>query len=182
MHRIRSAFTLIELVVAITVGAILLLNARALMNQLAEAAHRLRLHTATAEEAAAREQELRDLLANAEVGVPGSQPFVGTGDSATFSSWCQSPAGWLERCSVVLSVDSVVAPPGFTRRSLVVHVGQKQDVVMTRPARSARLRYLNSAGDGGQWYSQWTAGIRAPLAIGVLMDRDTTFVRVGGVP
>jgi len=178
----RKAFTLIEIVVAITVGAMILLGASGVMNQLADAARRLHLYAAATDRAANRERDLRELLANVEVGTPGSQPFVGNADSATFSSWCHTPGGWLERCSVILSIECMETTPGSASQSLVVHVGARRDVVMTRYARSARLRYLNGAADGGQWYVQWTAGIRAPLAIGVIMDRDTTFVRVGGIP
>lgn len=182
MHPIRSAFTLIEVLVAITIGAIVLLGARDVMGQLADAVHRLRLQATTLERTANSERDLRDVMANVEVGVPGSEPFVGNADSAIFSAWCGMPGGWVERCSVALTIESAVVDSGYARWSLLARFGGRRDLVFTRVARSVRLLYLNSAAYGGQWYTRWTAGIRAPLAIGIVMDRDTMFVRVGGVP
>ena len=55
---------------------------------------------------------------------------------------------------------------------LVAHLPEGQSRVLARGFRQGELRYLNSAASGGQWFRQWGRGITAPLAIGVILERD----------
>jgi hypothetical protein len=41
------------------------------------------------------------------------------------------------------------------------------------------LRYLKDASTRGTWFRSWGTGISAPIAIGVIVDRDTLILRIG---
>lgn len=176
----HNGFALIELVVALVIGAMVLLGARDVLVQLAATAHTVQRRGRDADRTANRERVLRELLANVEVGTSDAQPFAGTADSAMFSSWCAVPAGWLRRCAVVLALALRDSGQDQRHRALVARVdGRRIDLggAMTH----GRLLYLASAGNGGQWFDRWSGGVSAPLAIGIIEDDDTVIVRIGGI-
>lgn len=174
----HRGFTLIEVLVALVVGAIVLLGAHRILAILADQAHALTRHEADVDQNANGERTLRDLVGQLELGSPGTIPFTGSQDTVQFSSWCESPAGWLERCQVMLSFvargDSQV---------LRAQLGTTQSFDLIRGLSAGGFRYLESAAGGGQWFQRWGTGITSPLGIGVLLARgdtvDTMLVRIG---
>ncbi|MGH7647953.1 MAG: prepilin-type N-terminal cleavage/methylation domain-containing protein [Gemmatimonadaceae bacterium] len=174
----RSAFTLIEVLVALMVGAIVLLGAHRVLAILTDEAHALKRRAADTDRAANGERLLRDIVGQLEVGSPGTVPFSGSLDTVRFSSWCESPAGWLERCAVTLSF----APRG-DRVQLRAQLGAQPPLDVLDGLTSGSFRYLESAAAGGQWFQRWGTGITAPLGIGIVAARgdtvDTLLVRIG---
>ena len=41
------------------------------------------------------------------------------------------------------------------------------------------ILYLRDAAEGGAWVTSWGASVTAPQALGIVVDGDTTIVRVG---
>lgn len=171
-HR-RRGFTLVEIVVALLVSAVVVLGARMLLEQLGDSTSRTVGNAARGDRDANGEQLLRDLVRRLEVGTPGAARFAGEPDSASFSSWCDVPAGWQERCVVVIRVHP--SPIGTTLSLSATGIGSQQ----IRAAAQIELRYLDDAAAGGRWFRSWGAGITAPLAIGLLTGSDTTILRIG---
>lgn len=173
-----SGFTVIEVLVALVVGAMVLLGAHRILSILSDQAHVLTRHAAEVDQNANGERMLRDLVGQLEVGSPGTIPFAGSADTVQFSSWCASPAGWLEQCQVTLSF-AVRGEQEVLRAQL--GAGQHFDLIQGFSAGA--FRYLESAAAGGQWFQRWGAGITSPLGIGVLLARgdtvDTMLVRIG---
>ncbi|HKV50231.1 MAG TPA: prepilin-type N-terminal cleavage/methylation domain-containing protein [Gemmatimonadaceae bacterium] len=174
----RSGFTLIEVLVALVVGAIVLAGAHQVLAILTDQAHALTRRAAEGDREANGERTLRALVGQLELGSPGTIPFSGTPDTVRFSSWCEAPAGWLERCPVTLSF----AADG-DHETLRAEVGAQPPLELVSGFRRGTFRYLESAAAGGQWFQQWGTGITAPLGIGVVLVRDhsvdTMLVRIG---
>ena len=52
-------------------------------------------------------------------------------------------------------------------------------VILLRGFARGSFRYLENAENGVTWQRVWGRGVSAPLAIGVILDRDTLIVPVG---
>ena len=170
----RAGFTLVELMVALVVSAVVVLGARTLLEQLGESAHRTIAAAARADRAANGERLLRDLVGRLEVGTSDATRFAGEPATASFSSWCDVPSGWQERCSVTL-----VATNAEGRASLAARLEPGDSVTVLVRDAPIELRYLDDPRAGGRWFTSWGAGITAPLAIGVISGGDTMIVRIG---
>jgi hypothetical protein len=163
-------------VIALALGGVVLLGAHALVVALADEAQRLPEDAAVSDREANGERLLRALVGRLEVGTSQVAQFSGEPTTARFTTWCDTPAGWLERCNVVLAIDSL----GPGERALVARFPDGgQTVLMRRGVQAGGLRYLNSAANGGEWFRTWGRGITAPIAIGVLLPHDTLIVRIG---
>jgi hypothetical protein len=52
-------------------------------------------------------------------------------------------------------------------------------VIIADNFEQGALRYLSAASGGGVWFHAWGQGITAPLAIGIVLDGDTTILPIG---
>jgi prepilin-type N-terminal cleavage/methylation domain-containing protein len=176
----RHAFTLVEVLAALTIGALVLLAARALVTQLAESTRASLRHSAKEDSRANGERLARALAGRIQVIGDGASRFVGADHEARFSSWCNVPTGWQEPCVVTLAVvtDSQSADTQLTISSV-----ETGPIVVRHGMSHATLIYLSSAREGGEWVQAWRTDDRAPLAIGVVHDDgavpDTLFLRIG---
>jgi prepilin-type N-terminal cleavage/methylation domain-containing protein len=163
----RRGFTIIELMVALTLSATFLLAGRALIEQVAEIGDTIGTNSAVADSVRAHARSLRAIVRNIDVA-SDSTNFSGDSRTAKFISWCTGRDIVRERCAVTLTIDSVV--------TLTDSSGY---VVLLRDTVPGVLRYLADARDGGHWYRSWGAGTLAPLAIGIVFRTDTTVLRIG---
>ncbi len=173
-HRPRAGFTLVEVIVAISLSALVMLGARLLLDGLGEDAHRIANHARTADRDANAEHVLRSLFARLELGTDAAGYFSGDERVTRFTTWCDRPPGWLERCRAAVAFDS-----SGGQLALVAVVSTGEITPLRTGFRSGTLRYLTDASNGGSWFRSWGAGITAPLAVGVIIDGDTTIVRIG---
>jgi hypothetical protein len=163
-------------VIALALGGVVLLGAHALLAELADEAQRLSQDAAVSDREENGERLLRALVGRLEVGTGQMAQFSGEPTAARFTTWCDVPSGWLERCDVVLAIDSL----GPDERALVARYPDAGQTVLLRGVvQPGGLRYLNSAADGGEWFRTWARGITAPIAIGVLFPHDTLIIRIG---
>lgn len=170
----RPGFTLVEVMVALTVSAIVLLGARMLLEQLGDNASRTVAAAGRADGEANGERLLRDLAGRLEVGTDGVAQFSGEATGTRFSSWCDVPSGWQERCAVTVAVRNEQE-----RASLVATLAGGDSIVVLSRTQPIELRYLDDPRAGGRWFTSWGAGITAPLAFAVISGRDTMIVRIG---
>ncbi len=171
----RAAFTLVEVMVALVVGAVVVLGARMLLEQLGDSASRTVAAAARADREANGERMLRDLAGRLEVGTDRSAQFSGEPNATHFSSWCDTPSGWQERCAVTL----VVAEHGGHYALVAEFGGGGDSLTLLTRSEPIALRYLDDPRAGGRWFTSWGAGITAPLAFAVISGRDTIVVRIG---
>jgi prepilin-type N-terminal cleavage/methylation domain-containing protein len=170
----RRGFTLVEVLVALVLAALVILGARGLLAGLSDSAARISRVARAADADANAERTLRALVGRLEIGTPDAGLFTGDVRSAAFTSWCDTRFGWQERCRVTLTADSA-----GEMRSLVARLSTGERLVLRRAVRELSFRYLADAATGGAWTQRWGAGLTAPVAIGVVVDGDTLIVRVG---
>jgi len=161
-------------VVALTVGGLLLLGARRLLEELGDDAHRISLAAAAIDGDANAERALRSLVGAIEVTPDSTRTFAGDERAAHFTTWCDVPAGWQERCAVTLAIVAASDAP-----TLTATLSTGETLVLRHGFRAGALRYLNDASEGGTWFRTWGTSITAPLALGIVLDRDTLLVRIG---
>ena len=166
--------TLIEVMVALLVSGIVLLGARLILDALTDQALRITDSAVVADREANGDRVLRGLAERLEVGTARGTEFAGDPATATFTSWCEVPAGWLERCAVTLAIQH-----DSTALALVARTSRGDSIVLRRGFRQGAIRYLETPANGGSWIRVWGAGITAPVAFGVILDRDTLIVRIG---
>jgi len=172
--RCRNGFTLIEILVALVIGAIVIAGAHDILDALTNTANAAQLGAVNADDSANGDELLHALTGRLDLATPGAKPFFGSERITAFSSWCEVPRGWLESCSVVLAFDTA-----FGKAALVARINDSTRVVLLRGLTSGSFRYLESAANGGVWQRLWGRGVSAPSAIGVLIDRDTLIIPVG---
>ena len=168
-----GGFTLIEVVIALTLSAMLLLGGRALFEQLGGYAEAVVGASADADREANADALARTLVGGAETSPEAGLRFEGGAAGARFHTWCQAAAGWVERCPATLGF--VHAGDG---RVLAVQAAAADPVVLRRGFRDGRLIYLRDAADGGAWVHDWSSAVSTPLAVGVVIDGDTAILRV----
>lgn len=172
--RLSTGFTLIEVVVALVVSAIVMLGARAMLGEVGDDALRILAETQRLDAEANGERTLRSLVRQLDLGSGEGSQFAGDPRQVSFSSWCDVPSGWRERCAVTLTLE-----PSAGNNALVIRTSKGTALVVRDRIGTGELRYLTTVTGGGEWIRVWGAGITAPLAIGVILDSDTLIVPIG---
>ena len=180
-------FTLIEVLLALSLGSLVVLFAHRLFTGVADGTRRL----AEARQALDRESNARRWLAEAfgslAVGEAGAA-FAGRADRVEFGSWQRTAAGWLVRRRI-----------GIGRRGgrLVADVGAGDSVVLADSVKEVRFDYLLDPGaipsaqdldvmpgERAAFVREWISPVSAPLAVRMRIARaagmvDTLLLIVG---
>jgi len=170
----RAGFTLLEVVVALAITGMVVLGARAVMARLGDDAAHLAATAADDDREANADRLLRDLVGRAEPSPRGALPFTGNSDAVRFTTRCEVPAGWQERCQAELAVVEVSGVP-----TLGLTLGTGEAVVVRRGFGAARLRYLYDPANGGTWVNQWSSAFSLPWAVGVEVDGELVILPIG---
>lgn len=171
-----AGFTLVEVMVALVVMGVVLVGARTMLGQIADDADRITAASAETDREANADALLRTIAGRLEISPePGQEVrFEGEPNGMRFHTWCDVPDGWLERCEASL---------GFIRLDdenvLALRLSTGEMVPLRRGFGAGELIYLRDAATGGQWAQSWGASITAPIAFAVVVDGDTTLVRIG---
>jgi prepilin-type N-terminal cleavage/methylation domain-containing protein len=170
----RRGFTLVEVMVALVVSAFVLASARAVLGELSDAERRTRSAARAADGDANAQRALRALFDRVETGIDPATGFGGDGRSARFRSWCDVPHGWAESCQVHVKIDSANGVP-----VVVAAISTGEVLVLRRHFTRAELLYLADPSDGGRWVTAWGTGLAVPAAVALVVDADTTILRIG---
>ncbi|HET7586181.1 MAG TPA: prepilin-type N-terminal cleavage/methylation domain-containing protein [Gemmatimonadaceae bacterium] len=169
-----SGFTVVEVMIALVISVVVVAGGRALLGVLGDGAHRLAASAAGIDRTTNAERVLRAVIAQAELASSSEEQFTGSATEARFGSWCIVPQGWLERCSVILTV---TVADTVHRLELTTSTGDH--VVLRQYEGPLELRYLENPSAGGTWRSAWDHMITPPMGMGVIMGSDTTIFRIG---
>ena len=170
----RSGFTLIELIVALTVGAIVATITRVIFETTTVSIGVL-TRGAVAQETAWEQWILpREFTWQARLTGMDSVAFRGGPDSVIFATRCNTAFGWLEDCDATLRL----------RRSrdgcyISIDTSRRIAVLDRRVLRPCTFAYLIDPADGGHWTSEWSRGNTLPAALAVVTGSDTVILRVG---
>lgn len=172
----RAGFTLVEVMVALVVMGVVVVGARTMLGQVADDADRITAASAEADREANAELLLRTVVGRLDVArIPGRETrFEGEPRGARFQTWCEVPDGWLERCEASLGFIELNG-----ENALALRLSTGEVIALRRGFQTGEMTYLRDAADGGAWVRRWGASITAPLALGIVVDGDTTIVRVG---
>src|SRR5689334_11538926 len=102
-----AGFTLIEVLVALTIGSIVVLVAHQLFVGIADQGKTLTEARATVDRAANARRWLDATFLSLDVGTEGAGGFDGRPDRVSFSTWLLTPDGWFERRVVSLGIADV---------------------------------------------------------------------------
>ena len=166
----RSGLTLLEVVVALTITAFVLLGARAVVDGIAAIARADDAEDRGHLAAMNGRRLLLELGLDARAGIDPSATFGGDDASATWDTWCRVPRGWKERCRATVSLarDSVGA-------ALILETSIDRDatLALVRLDGTPVVAYLDDARFGGRWVPAWGPSTARPVALGVLSQTDT---------
>jgi len=155
---VRGGFTLIEVMVALTLGALVVLLAHRIFTGVTDGSVRLAEARAALDREASARRLLAAVVGSIDIGRAGAGDFRGEPHGATFSTWYQSPAGWLEprRVTLALGGDAVV-----------LHGLADEPVRLADSVTSLDLDYLLDYGAGEAWVRTWSSTVSAPVAVRV---------------
>jgi prepilin-type N-terminal cleavage/methylation domain-containing protein len=160
MTRARSGFTLIEVLVSLTIASLVLLLVDQLFAAVTECTRRLETARARQDTERLATRWLEAALLSLEAGGPAG-PFEGHPNQMRFTTWLSQPGGWMERRAVELSV----------RDSSLVATGS-EPVALQGDVRNVEFDYLLEPGAESQWAREWVSPVSAPLAVRLRLTRS----------
>jgi prepilin-type N-terminal cleavage/methylation domain-containing protein len=151
-----AGFTLIEVLVALTIGALVVLVAHQLFAAVAERGHTLIVARTALDRAVNARRWLAATFLSLDVGTDGAGGFDGRPDHVTFSTWLLTPDGWFERRQVTLGADAgqlhALVTPGTT-------------LALRDSVSDLELDYLLEPGAESRWVREWVSPVSAPVAV-----------------
>lgn len=158
----RWAFTLIEVTVALTIGAFVLMLAERLFATIGDGGRvLLTARTALDHEANAR-RWLTAAFLSLEAGLDGARSFEGHPTQVTFSSWLETGDGWFTPHRITLGV-------GHGR---LLAQQPADTVTLADSVGDVAFDYLLEPGADARWVREWISGVSAPLAVRVRIARQ----------
>ncbi|HEX7051885.1 MAG TPA: prepilin-type N-terminal cleavage/methylation domain-containing protein [Longimicrobiales bacterium] len=174
----RPGFTLVEVMLALTIGAMAISGATLLLLGLSDRGRAIDAVAGNIDREANAEHLLRTTVRNLELSRDATLSLEGGPSGARFRSWCDGPTGWPVRCDVRLVVREEadgrtlsleLRPDGTAEEAMVVDLWTGLHTV--------RILYLLDPGEGGKWTDWWTETLLPP-AIGVVLDGDTLILPI----
>jgi prepilin-type N-terminal cleavage/methylation domain-containing protein len=175
--RSSRGFTLIEVMMALTLSALVILLAHQIFSGVVGGVARLDTARAALDRRANSRRWLVAAFGSLQAGVDSAGPFEGHPDQVGFASW------------------QVVTPSGLRRERILLHqagntlVAQDADGVLVLADSVSRVAfdYLLEPGANTTWAREWLSPVSAPLALrirvaylGVPARVDTALVLIGG--
>jgi len=152
----RAGFTLLEVLVALALGSLVVLLAHRIFTGVTDGSARLAEARAALDREANARRLLVAIVGSIDIGRPGTGDFGGKPHGATFSTWYQSPAGWLEprRVTLTLGGDAVF-----------LHGLAEEPIRLADSVATLDLDYLLDYGAGEAWVRTWSSTVSAPVAV-----------------
>lgn len=173
----RRGFTLIEVMVALTLSAIVVLLAHRIFSGVVDGVARLDEARLRATRSANARRWLVEAFGSLQTGVDSTGPFEGHPTSVGFATWQLAPEGGLRRSRVLL---------GQVGAGLVAQ-DPLGSVVLADSIAGVAFDYLLEPGAKTTWAREWLSPVSAPLAIrlritylGAPPRADTLLFVVGG--
>jgi prepilin-type N-terminal cleavage/methylation domain-containing protein len=161
----RHGFTLIEILVALTIGATVVLMVHQAFGAMLDSSAALDAsRMAHRRETRAREI-LQEAFGSLEIGMPGNVGFDGSQRQATFTTILPRRAAESQASAVTIAIDG---------RWLTIGDRGKVDTLIDSP--EIVFDYLMSYGAQSSWVQNWHSPASAPLAARLKVRRDSVTV------
>jgi len=151
-----AGFTLIEVLVALTIGAVVVLLAHELFGAVAERGRTLTVARAALDRVTNARRWLDAAFLSLDVGTEGASGFEGRPDHATFTAWLLTPDGWFERRQITL---------GAERGRLLAGVTPGTSLDLVDSVNDVQFDYLLEPGADSRWVREWVSPVSAPVAV-----------------
>lgn len=174
MRRDRG-FTLVELLVAITLGALVTLMAHRVLTGLLDGSERLVERQAALDRASNARRALARWVGSLAVGPGEADAFLGGRERLAFTTWVEDAEGWPVGVRVVLERrDGALAAMGV----------RPEPFALVDSVRGLALDYLLAHGADQRWVREWISTASAPEAVRLRIysatGADTLLLLVGG--
>jgi len=158
----RGGFTLIEVIVALTIGALVVLLAHQVFASVAERGRTLVAARDSLNRAANARRWLKATFLSLDVGTDSAGGFDGRADRVAFAAWERTADGWFERRHIALSRDG---------DRLVASVIPGEPVALIDGVTGIAFDYLLEPGAESRWVREWVSPVSAPVAIRMRVTR-----------
>ena len=155
-------FTLVELLVALTLAGVVVLLAHRLFTAATEAARTVRATRAAVDREANARRWLQAAALSLDVGQSVGDGFEGRPDHLRFSTWLETADGWFARRRVALGQDGT---------AFVAVVDQADTIALATDVEVVAFDYLLVPGEDAKWVEEWVSEVSAPLAIRLRLRR-----------
>ena len=145
-----------EVVVALTIGAVVVLLAHQLFAGVADRGRTLTLARTALDRTANARRWLQATFLSLDVGTDGASGFDGRPDHAAFTTWLLTPDGWFERRVVSLARQD---------DRLVATVRPGQAIALSDGVTDLAFDYLLEPGAEARWVREWVSPVSAPVAV-----------------
>jgi prepilin-type N-terminal cleavage/methylation domain-containing protein len=180
----RRAFTLVEVIVAITIAGIIALAARAALVAGMDTEERLQLHTTTSEGDARFRSLLTDALRHmTDSPVPGLAPFavrdtVVDGRPGQTAEFYSRGLGFPAGTGAILRIIVAASSGGLTITALHTDGG----VVLRGVAPSLAAMNVRAKTPAGLWLEVWPQTLQVPVAVTLAFATQSTDASSGAIP
>jgi prepilin-type N-terminal cleavage/methylation domain-containing protein len=169
--RDKRGFTLIEVLVALTIGAVVVLLAHQLFGAVAERGRMLTTARAALDRSANARRWLDATFLSLDVGTEGASGFEGRPDHAAFTAWLLTPDGWFERRQVTL---------GAEQGRLWATVTPGNPIALVDSVTDVQFDYLLEPGAESRWVREWVSPLSAPVAVRIRIGKPGCGMRDAG--
>ncbi len=160
--RHQRGFTLIEVLVAFTIGALVVLVAHQLFAAVAEGGGALVTARRVLDRDVNAHRWLEATFRSLDVGTEGAGGFEGRRDRVRFTSWLRTPDGWFERRALVLERED---------GRLIANVTPGDPIALLDNVTNLQLDYLLEPGAESRWVQEWVSPVSAPEAVRLRVTR-----------
>lgn len=164
MRIARSGFTLVEVLVALMLSALVLALGQRILAQLIDAEEALGRSVQESAVSTYGLSEARRLVSLAIRPSADARPFVGAVEVAEFDSLCETGRGGLRHCRVTLRTG-----PGY----ITLDAAGIRSVLMSPDGGTGRFQYQQRTPSGVSWADTWGHSRVLPSAVRVVSPRDT---------
>lgn len=167
----RRGFTLIEILIALTIGAIVVVVAHELFAAVADRGRTLTAARTALDRTANAHRWLDAAFLSLDVGTEGASGFEGRSDHAAFSTWLLTPDGWFERTQIALGEEEGRLRALFPSGAPITLADSVTDV---------QFDYLLEPGAESRWVREWVSPVSAPVAVRLRLARTGCGMRDAG--
>jgi len=160
----RKGFTLLELLVALTVSGVVVLVAARIFAAVGDGGTELRTARLTLDRQANARRWLQAAFLSLDVGQDSvAGPFEGRADRVRFGAWLETANGWFieRRLNLRLQDGAFVGTAG------------SDALVLADSVTDVAFDYLLEPGENTRWVREWISPVSAPLAVRIRVTRGS---------
>jgi prepilin-type N-terminal cleavage/methylation domain-containing protein len=159
-----AGFTLLEVVVAMTIGGLVLLLATGFLPPLNDATTRIRAIESTAGREARVRRWLELAFSSLDANDRGGVSFDGQAAQLVFRARMLNSRGWFEPTSVQLYLEN---------SDLMARLGNGRQLTLLNRIQEAQWDYLAEPGEYPKWGAAWSGASTAPGGVRLRFIRST---------